>query len=46
MYPDPIFVNLSRSPGIYSSDTILGFINVYKYGLWRAGTATLFLLGS
>jgi hypothetical protein len=46
MYPEPIFVNLSRSPAIYSSASILGFINVYKYGLWRAGTTTLFLLGS
>ncbi len=24
----------------------LGSFNVYKYGLWRAGRATLFLLGS
>jgi hypothetical protein len=40
--PEPVFVNLSRRPGIYSQsgridstvNRFLGSLNVYKYGLW------------
>jgi hypothetical protein len=72
MYPELVFVDLLRSPGINSqqggpvrqlylsfwparlhrlAESVLrnrfpGSINVYKYGLWRAGTITLFLFGS
>jgi hypothetical protein len=41
--PEPVIVNLLRTPKmipnsgeIDSSESILGSINVYKYGLWMS----------
>ncbi len=72
MQPEPVFVDILRSPGIdfqpggpvrqpYLSywlvatrlhrmaesiprNRLLGSINFYKYGLWRAGKITLFVM--
>jgi hypothetical protein len=44
-------MSMSTSKSIFHTESILGIdaqvsINVYKYGLWRAGTITLFFRGS
>ncbi len=50
MWPEPVYANHLRSPeidsrpgGINSSESIPGSLNVYKYGLGRAGATTLFV---